>query len=167
MRFRFFVRLWILCSAAASYAPSWAGDILQFVPGDAANTREDKMPNGVQFSFDVSRKYPELGWSLAAGDGLGKADWLKCSGKNLGAWKAFGDRTRSQPRLVHRYVLVYSKPGRALVVFGEYFSRMPDGGFPLSIQPDSSDQYVKILEVNGSQDEIKKVKKVYGAICNK
>lgn len=147
----------------ACAAPS-ANERSFFVPEDARDVRADETQSGKQLTFTAKRKYPDLAWrsgSLEKAEGSG---WRKCSGPNLGRWTTFGDRTGSQPQMVHRYVVMMAKADRAMMITSQYYSPSAvDRGIPSSTPPVNDDQHVMVLEVVG---DIEKTKSMFSATCS-
>lgn len=57
------------------------------------------------------------------------------------------------------------RPGRALMIVGNYYSRLPIGGFPLSIKPDNDQQHVTVMEIVGTEQDIETIRSNFSASC--
>jgi hypothetical protein len=160
---------WILLGAVmtgsihACAAPS-VTETSFFVPEDARDVRADETQSGKQLTFTATRKYPDLAWRPGSLEKAESSGWRKCSGPNLGRWTTFGDRTGSQPQMVHRYVVMMAKAGSAMMITSQYYSPSAvDRGIPSSTLPANDDQHVMVLEVVG---DIEKTKSMFSAACS-
>jgi hypothetical protein len=153
--------------SSQGFAASSVDEKYIFVSQDAINIREDAIPNGKQVSFDVKRKYPLLGWDSASVKKAEAAGWKGCSGPDFGTWRVYGDKTASQPRLVHQHSLMLVKVDRALMVVGHYHSHLPGGPFPKSIRPDNEEQHVTVIEIFGTKGDIERTRLMFSATCSK
>ena len=159
------VFLVLLCGLTLGCAGTSASENRSVVPRDAANIDERATPNGTQLLFDVKRKYPDLGWDHSSLLVSSASKWRICSGPDFGRWRVYGDRTTIPPRLVHQHSAMLVKPGRALMIVGNYYSGLPIGGYPLSIKPENSQQHVMVMEIVGTEQDIETIKSNFSATC--
>jgi hypothetical protein len=154
----------IISGSLHACAASTAADTSVFVPEDARSVRADETQSGKQLTFTAKRKYPDLAWRPGSLEKAESSGWRKCSGPNLGRWTIFGDRTGSQPQMVHRYVVMMAKADRAIMITSQYYSPSSvDRGIPSSTPPANDDQHVTVLEVVG---DIERTKPMFGAACS-
>lgn len=162
---RWLTFLVILSALTLGCAGSSTGDNRILVPRDATNIDERTTPNGTQLSFDVERKYPDLGWDHSSLKVASASKWRTCYGPDFGRWRVYGDKTATPPRLVHQHSTMVVMPGRALIIVGNYYSRLPIGGFPLSILPDNNRQHVTVMDIVGTERDIETTRSIFDANC--